>query len=98
MPLSDYERRRLEALEMNLAAEDPALARHLATGKVPGLWLRRCAGLILVLGGIALLILGIAAHLPALGVLGFLSMIGGACGFPWRRLTRSGKGHRGSTS
>lgn len=92
MALSEYERRRLQALEADLAAQDPALARELATGTPSGLWLRKWAGILLALGGMGVLILGIAVHVPALGILGFLLMIGGACGYPRRRLAGSGPG------
>lgn len=93
MPLSDYERRRLQALENDLAAEDPALARELGAGTPPRLWLRRWTGILVTLVGFGLLILGIAAHVPLLGVLGFLFMIGGACGYPLRWPAGSGPGH-----
>lgn len=89
MPLSDYERKRLQELEMDLAAEDPVLARELASGTPPGRRLRRIAGVSLALAGTGLLILGVAVQLPALGVLGFLMMCGGASGYPRRRAAGS---------
>ncbi|MEV8146668.1 DUF3040 domain-containing protein [Arthrobacter sp. NPDC080073] len=92
MALSEYERRRLQALEADLAAQDPALARELATGTPSGLWLRKWVGAFVALGGIGLLILGIAVHVPVLGILGFVLMICGACGYPRRRLAGSGPG------
>ncbi|MGO4653032.1 DUF3040 domain-containing protein [Arthrobacter sp. 2RAF22] len=84
MPLSDYERKRLQELEMDLAADDPVLARELATGRPPRWWLRWSASLILVCAGFGAIILGISAQLPGLGFLGFLLMFGGACGYAGR--------------
>lgn len=79
MPLSDYERRRLRELEADLAADDPALARQLASGTASRLRLRiRWSGaLVLVLGGFGLMVLGFSAELAGLGVLGLLLMVGG---------------------
>jgi hypothetical protein len=86
MPLSDYERRRLQELEMNLAADDPVLARELATGRPPGLWLRWSPSFVLVLIGFGVMILGISAELPGLGFLGFLLMFGSACWYGMRKV------------
>lgn len=86
MPLSDYERRRLEEVEMNLAADDPVLARELATGRPSRFRLRWSVGMVLVLVGFAVIILGTSAQLPGLGVLGFLMMLGGACRYVGRLL------------
>lgn len=70
---------------MDLAADDPLLARELATGKPSGLWFHRSAGIVVGLVGFGLLIMGIAAQLPGLGVLGLRVMLGGACGYLGRR-------------
>lgn len=86
MPLSDYERRRLQEVEMDLTADGPVLARELATGRLPRWWLRWSAGTVLALVGFAVIILGISAQLPGLGVLGFLMMFGSACWYFGRLL------------
>ncbi|WP_345451682.1 DUF3040 domain-containing protein [Arthrobacter gyeryongensis] len=87
MPLSDYERRRLQELERDLADNDPVLARELETGRSPRPWLRWSAGSVLVLVGFGLMILGNSAQLPGLGVLGFLLMFGSVCWHVWRRIS-----------
>ncbi|SDP77773.1 Protein of unknown function [Arthrobacter sp. ok909] len=84
MPLSDYERRRLRELEVDLAADDPVLARELATGTSPLQRFRWSASLVLALAGFGLLVLGSAAQLGGIGVLGFLVMSGGALGYAGR--------------
>lgn len=89
MALSDHERRRLEELETDLAAEDPVLDRELATGRPPRWWLRRSVSVALLLIGFAVMILGIAAQLPGLGFLGFLLMFCGACGYVGRSVLGS---------
>lgn len=80
MPLSDYERRRLQELEADLAADDPVLARKLASGTSSRLRLHWSAGFVLALAGFGLMILGSAAQLAGLGVLGFLLVFGDAIG------------------
>ncbi|MEZ2390665.1 DUF3040 domain-containing protein [bacterium RCC_150] len=89
MPLSDPERRRLRELERDLADDDPVLAREMATGRPPRLWFRGSASLVLVLVGFGVMVLGISAQLPGLGILGFLVMFGGACGYVGRRVPGS---------
>ena len=79
MPLSDEERKRLEELERDLAAEDPKLAHHLQTGPWPRL--RRAhvtLGLLTAIIGVAVLILGVMAQLTLVGIAGFLLMCTGA--------------------
>jgi ferric-dicitrate binding protein FerR (iron transport regulator) len=70
--LSDEERRRLEQLERELAAEDPHLARILASGPrgeraAPA---RRAA--LAVIAGMVLVIAGIAWESAAFGLTGYL--------------------------
>ncbi|MGO4807877.1 DUF3040 domain-containing protein [Arthrobacter sp. 2MCAF15] len=84
MPLSDYERRRLHELEAELAADGPALARKLAKDRSSRLPLHWSVGIVLALGGCALMILGFSAQLAGLGVLGFLLVFGDAMGYAWR--------------
>ena len=79
MPLSDEERKRLEELERDLAAEDPKLAHELQSG--PSLRLRRAhitLGLLTAIIGVVVLILGVMAQLTLLGIAGFLLMCAGA--------------------
>ena len=71
--LSDEERRRLEELERNFAAEDPRLARKLSPGPTPqaapGLRTALTMGL-----GLVLFILGLASEFTVVGVAGFVLM------------------------
>ncbi|WP_264797017.1 DUF3040 domain-containing protein [Arthrobacter mangrovi] len=74
MPLSDEERKQLRELEEELAAEDPRLARELESGS---LWPRQSRGLLATLvwiAGLVLLIVGVAAQVAVVGILGFLLM------------------------
>ena len=78
MALSDEERRRLEKLEQELAATDPALAQELA-----GLTRSRARsttlyGVLAVTAGFALVIAGIITKNTIVGVTGFLLMVGAA--------------------
>lgn len=78
MPLSNEERKRLEELERDLAAEDPKLAQQLETGPAPRARAAHITlGLLTALIGIAVLILGVMAQLTLLGVAGFLLMCAG---------------------
>lgn len=78
--LSDEERRRLEKLEQELAAADPALAQTLA-----GLTHHRATsgtlyGVLTAIAGFALIIAGIITKITAIGAVGFLLMVaGGDC-------------------
>jgi hypothetical protein len=73
MALSDEERRRLEELGRDFAAEDPRLARKLSPGPTPpaarGLRAALTVGL-----GLVLFILGLASELTVVGVAGFVLM------------------------
>ena len=75
MPLSDRERKQLEELEADLAADDPQLAQRLSTGSIrfrfkAGTYF----GTLVCLIGLALLITGVSTQIIALGVGGFLLM------------------------
>lgn len=77
MGLSDDERRRLQELEDELDAEDPALARKLGRdGSSNKSGARKVYGVLAIVAGFAVLIAGITAQLTVLGVVGFL--LGGA--------------------
>lgn len=72
MSLSDEERRRLEALERDLAATDPDLDLQLKSGRLRGTAVRNALGAGSMLAGFALVIAGIITQLVIVGVLGFL--------------------------
>lgn len=79
MPLSDRERKLLAELEMELAADDPRLARALSPDSDgsrfrPSTYFAVMACLI----GLALLIAGVGSQLIIVGVGGFLLMGAGA--------------------
>lgn len=78
MPLTDEERKRLEQLERELSLEDPEFAQKLRRGLVvgpstPGLW-----NLAMLLGGVLILLAGMAMQFIIIGVIGFLLMGAGA--------------------
>lgn len=79
MPLSEHEQRLLEQMERALNADDPKLASTLR-GSGRGLHDRRrlVLGGLGLLAGVALLIGGVSVQVWALGVLGFLVMLGSA--------------------
>ncbi len=77
MPLSDRERKQLEELEADLAADDPQLAERLSSGSVR-LKAKGYFGLLLCLLGLAVLITGVSTQLIVVGVGGFLLMGAGA--------------------
>lgn len=79
MALSDEERARLEKLEQELAASDPALYRKLQFGvSADRASSRTVYGVLAALSGLGLVIAGIATKLTVIGVIGFLLMIAGA--------------------
>jgi hypothetical protein len=75
MPLSDEERKVLEELELDLAADDPRLARELSSGFVKNRFkASRYFAAIACLIGVVLLIAGVASQIIVVGVGGFLLM------------------------
>jgi hypothetical protein len=78
MALSDHEQKLLEQMEQALASEDPKLASTLRT---PSLRLRTpknvVFALLAVAIGVAGLIAGVSTKIPALGILGFVSIVAG---------------------
>lgn len=79
MPLSDRERKVLEELELDLAADDPRLAQELASGSVENRFRASSYfGAIAFLIGVVLLIAGVASQIVVVGVGGFLLMGTGA--------------------
>ena len=75
MPLSEHEQRLLEQMERALMAEDPKFASSLRSGSSGADRRRIAIGIIGALVGVAVLIAGVSANLPPLGVLGFLMML-----------------------
>jgi UPF0716 family protein affecting phage T7 exclusion len=76
MALSDEERRRLERLEKELAAEHPDLARKLQSGFSRGRSTARIVyGILGAVAGFAVVIAGIITDLTIIGVIGFLLMV-----------------------
>ena len=79
MPLSDHEQRLLEQMERALYQEDPKFASSLRQGRGGALNRRRIlVGSLGALVGLGVVLAGVATSLPAVGVLGFLLMVGGA--------------------
>ena len=78
MPLSEHEQRLLEQMERALYAEDPKFASSLrSAGPRPGSRRQAALGVIVALGGLAVLVLGAASSLIPVGVLGFVMMLFG---------------------
>lgn len=79
MPLSDRERKVLEELELDLAAEDPRLAQELSSGSVENRFRAGSYfGALAFLIGVVLLLAGVASQIVVVGVGGFLLMGTGA--------------------
>ncbi len=78
MPLSEHEQRLLEQMERQLYADDPKLASTLrGSGRSLRSRHRLLLGVLVVVGGLALLVAGVASQLWLLGVAGFLVMLAG---------------------
>ena len=79
MPLSDSERRRLEALADDLSADDPRLALKLGSGSAHHMvGMNALLGSMIVAAGIIVLLIGVGIQAPPVGVAGYLIMLGGA--------------------
>ncbi len=79
MPLSEHEQRLLEQMERALYAEDPKFASSLQnTAGRRSSRKRLILGVFVAVVGVALLIAGVAAKLPIIGVVGFIGMLLGA--------------------
>lgn len=79
MPLSEYEQRVLEELEKQLVDDDPALAENLGSQEEQGATRTLARIGIATLGvivGLILLVVGVSASQPVVGILGFLFMFG----------------------
>lgn len=79
MPLSEHEQRLLEQMEQALYAEDPKFATSLrSTSGARASRGRAALGVIVFLGGVAMLLGGAIIPLVPLGVAGFAVMVLGA--------------------
>jgi predicted lipid-binding transport protein (Tim44 family) len=79
MPLSEHEQRLLAQMEQALYAEDPTFANNLRTTSAGRASRGRAAfGVLAVLGGMGLVLAGVATMIIALGVVGFVVMLIGA--------------------
>ena len=79
MPLSEEELRLLEQMERALSAEDPKFASTLRGHSLKRAAQRRAAlAVVGFVGGIALLMAGVITSIWALGIVGFLVMLGAA--------------------
>lgn len=79
MPLSEHEQRLLEQMEKALYAEDPKFATSLrSTGSGAAHRGRAVLGVLGFLGGMGLVLAGVATAVIALGVVGFAVMLAGA--------------------
>lgn len=89
MPLSDHEQRLLEQMEQALQAEDPKFATTMRGADLRRRYRRRAvmAGFVFVLG-VAMLMTGAVTQIIALGVAGFVVMLGSAwyAVTSWRRV------------
>jgi len=75
VPLSEHEQRLLEQMERALMAEDPKFATSLRNGSSGADRRRIIGGVVGALVGMGLLLAGVSASLPPLGVLGFIVML-----------------------
>lgn len=78
MPLSEHEQKLLAQLEQALVAEDPRFASHMRAAHHPGRRRHLVLGGLVVLAGLGMVLGGVGLPLLALGVAGFVVMIGGA--------------------
>ena len=96
MPLSEHEQRLLDQIERALYQEDPKFASTVRSSDLRTHMRRRLRRAAIVLGlGLALMLGGVVANQPALGVAGFVVMLGALllALSSWKRL---GSGSRGS--
>jgi len=78
VPLSEHEQHQLEQMEQALYAEDPKFASQMQGSVVRALLRRRLSiGGVGVIGGLGLVVLGVAQAAVLWGALGFALMVGG---------------------
>ena len=78
MPLSEHEQRLLEQMEKALYAEDPKFATSLQSRGGAASRSRAALGVLAILGGLGIVLAGMAIPLAILGVVGFAVMLAGA--------------------
>ena len=79
MPLSDSERRRLEALAHDLSSDDPRLALKLGSRAAHHMIsINIFLGSLIFSIGVIVLLVGVGIQAPPVGVAGYLIMLGGA--------------------
>lgn len=78
MPLSEHEQRLLSQMEQALYAEDPKFASSLRTVRGRGSRGRAAGGVLAFLGGLGMVVGGVASTFVAIGVAGFVVMLLGA--------------------
>ena len=75
MPLSEFERRELERISLDLEEDDPGLAVLLSQDPVPRFGRTRIGrGLTALLAGLCILVVGLLLKAPLVGVTGFAVM------------------------
>jgi len=78
VPLSEHEQRQLEQMEQALYAEDPKFASQMQGSVVRALLRRRLSiAIVGVIGGLGLVVLGVAQTAVLWGAIGFALMVGG---------------------
>jgi Protein of unknown function (DUF3040) len=78
VPLSEHEQRQLEQMERALYAEDPKFASQMQGSVVRALLRRRLSiAIVGVVGGLGLVVLGVAQAAVLWGAVGFALMVGG---------------------
>ena len=81
MPLSDHEQRLLDQIEQALYAEDPKFAASVRSARARSRTRRSALLCVLgVIGGLALVLVGLITNIIALSVVGFVLVVG-ACGY-----------------
>jgi hypothetical protein len=77
VPLSEEEQKMLEEIERSFYDNDPGLARAVVTGAPVGPRAPIVVGAAGVIGGLALVVLGLSRHV-AISYVGFLAMLAGS--------------------
>ncbi|MGM7778787.1 DUF3040 domain-containing protein [Arthrobacter sp. KNU-44] len=78
MALSEYEKRALEQMAQELERDDPKFASKMRSMTQPANGRRLASGIFTALAGCLVLLTGVAARAPALGIIGFAIMGTGA--------------------
>jgi hypothetical protein len=95
VPLSDHEQRLLEQMERALYAEDPKFADALRKSRSASIDRKGIVlGVAGIMGGLAVLVVGVATQIIPLGIIGFVLMLAGAF-WSYRAFTR--KSEEGQT-